>query len=152
MNKKNNNYSSEEVLNCLCSVFQTRMEAFSNYSNQVWNRFNWLLTLQTGIAGFFLSNISSTANSASSIIILAIFICFFWLLLGIEDFYGLKNHSGRVKLCQKIIVSRIQSHEKEFSELEIEDSQIIKFKQTSLLFIFPATILIAWLLVFWRLY
>lgn len=150
MNKKNSNYSSEELLNCLCSVFQTRMEAYSNYSNQVWNRFIWLLTLQTGIAGFFISNFSSSAGSAKGVIFLAIVVCVFWLLLGIEDFYGLKKQSERVKSCQKIIIERLEPFEKGVLELQKENPKILNFRQTSLLFFLPLVVLIAWLLLMWQ--
>lgn len=150
MNKKNSNYSSEELLNCLCSVFQTRMEAYSNYSNQVWNRFNWLLTLQTGIAGFFISNFSSSAGSAKGVIFLAIIVCVFWLLLGIEDFYGLKKQSERVKSCQKIIIERLEPFEKGVLELQKENPKFLNFRQTSLLFFLPLVVLIAWLLLMWQ--
>lgn len=150
MNKKNINHVCEEVLNCLCSVFQTRMEAYSNYSNQVWNRFNWLLTLQTGIAGFFLSNFSSSAGSAKGVIFLAIVVCVFWLLLGIEDFYGLRKQSERVKSCQKIIIARLEPFEKGVLELQKENPRFLNFRQTSLLFFLPLVVLIAWLLLMWQ--
>lgn len=150
MNKKNINHVCEEVLNCLCSVFQTRMEAYSNYSNQVWNRFNWLLTLQTGIAGFFLSNFSSSAGSAKGVIFLAIVVCVFWLLLGIEDFYGLRKQSERVQSCQKIIIARLEPFEKGVLELQKENPRFLNFRQTSLLFFLPLVVLIAWLLLMWQ--
>lgn len=151
MTKKSNNISNVDSLNNLCSVFQTRMAAYSNYSNQVWNRFNWLLTLQVGIAGFYINNSLTSPNSTKKAIFLALTVCILWLLMGIEDYFGLKRSYEKVKACNKIIVEKMDISKAEAKELEqVKDERKLAFRQTSLLYVFPATTLLAWLLVFYQ--
>lgn len=45
----------------MASYFQTRMEAFGSYSNIVWTRFNWFLTIHAGLIGYFI-NLNQTAS------------------------------------------------------------------------------------------
>ena len=143
MPKKIDKHLDGEILNSLCSVFQTRMGAFSNYSNQVWNRFNWLLTLQVGIAGFFLTNHSSDSYSSKATIFLALLICILWLLMGIEDRKNLKKHSERVETCHQKILEEINPK----GIKALRDESQGNFSQTSLLYLFPAISMIGWVIV-----
>lgn len=150
MPKKSDKNLDGELLNCLCSVFQTRMNAFSNYSNQVWNRFNWLLTLQVGIAGLFLTNYSSASDSSKGTIILALMVCILWLLMGIEDWKNLKQHSERVKICHVHITNKIEPFAEGISEHTQSNPGVFSFRQTWLLFLFPSISLIGWLIILFR--
>lgn len=84
----------------LASYFQIRMEAFGSYSNIVWTRFNWFLTIHAGLIGYLISMNQKTSLpfwGAKELKLLGLLLSLLWLILGYEDKGSLKRHKDRLE-------------------------------------------------------
>ncbi len=77
----------------LVHYYEVRMLALTGYSTQIWNRFNWFLTLELAIFGFFFTRLTHLpSNSAVIVPIIGIVIATLWTLIGSEDYVSMKRH------------------------------------------------------------
>ncbi len=127
----------------LVHYYEMRMIALTNYSTQIWNRFNWFLTLELAIFGFFFTQFGALPpNSAIIVPIIGIVIAVLWTLIGSEDYLSVKRRrQATAGVDQKI--------RKIFSEQGIEfETQTKKsftnFRQTWILFLFPMIVAVSW--------
>lgn len=134
---------SDKYTDNLVVYYEIRMSVLSNYSSIVWNRFNWILTLQLTIFGFYLLNIEKDIPQLRiSVLIIGVVVCILWLIMGAEDYVSLKNHKGKTSEIDILLKSKfgnegiILNNEK--------NSRLFKFRQSWLLFIFPLTTILIW--------
>ncbi len=78
----------------LVHYYEVRMLALTEYSSQIWNRFNWFLTLEVAIFGFFFTHLETLPTNLSPIIpIIGVVIAVLWTFIGFEDRESMKRHS-----------------------------------------------------------
>jgi len=133
-NNKENNTSD------YIHYYEVKMNAFTEYSAAVWNRFNWILTLQLGAFGLFFTEIIGVRDNigASNIFqLLGVLICILWVLVGIHDFLSLRKHKSNVAEIDEIIKNRMQ-------DLWNKKPKESPIRLTWLLFIFPIPLIIFW--------
>ena len=129
----------------LISYYQVQSSAWLGYAGIVWNRFNWMLTLQLAMIGFFFTNYSKTSFSVIyqfHISTVGLIVAILWLFMGIEDFRSMDKHRKRVKNLERKI-------EKELVDTNIKTnpSKVGRsiFRQSYLLIVFPTVAVISWL-------
>ena len=131
----------------LISYYQVKSSAWLGYAGIVWNRFNWLLTLQLGMIGYYFT-VVSTNNlglfSKYNIPAIGLIVSLLWLFMGVEDFKSMKKHRSIVKGLESKIENEL-SKSKEL--IEIDNFSKSQFHQTYLLFIFPIVSITNWCLV-----
>jgi hypothetical protein len=131
----------------LISYYQVRSSAWLGYAGIVWNRFNWLLTLQLGIIGYYFTVVSTNnlgVFSKYNIPTIGLIISLLWLFMGVEDFKSMKKHRSLVKELE----SKIESELLILKEpIGTDDFSKRQFHQTYLLFIFPIVSITNWCLV-----
>lgn len=140
--------NTESLLSEVIHYYEIRMSALSEYSDRVWNRFNWLLTLQLAIFGFYFSQIDKSASVAifkSGVPIIGIVVAILWLVMGAEDYVSMKKHGKRTAEVENKVKELFSNENMEFN-FQARRS-FISFRQTWLLFVFPALIIISWLAV-----
>jgi len=132
----------------LISYYEIRMAALSEYSDRVWNRFNWFLTLELSTFGFFLSQLEKAASQpllGYGIPIIAIIVSSIWALMGAEDYISMKKHGKIVTKLEEYVKDIFLQQGFNF-EVSIQRS-FLNFRQTSLLFLFPIFLEFLWLAI-----
>ena len=132
----------------LIHYYETRMNAFSAYSNLVWNRFNWFITLQVIIFGFLFTQQTSVNKSEIveiGIPIVSIVISILWLVMGVEDYISLKRH-GRKTTTIEINIKNILNSTN-IMKTHTEERGKFNFKQSLLLIISPILAMFTWVLI-----
>ena len=140
---------AETLLSDVIHYYEVRMSALSEYSDRVWNRFNWLLTLQLAIFGFYFSQIDKSASFAIfklGVPIVGIVVAILWLVMGAEDYVSMRKHGKRTDEVENKLRDLFSNENIEFN-FQARRS-FISFRQTWLLFIFPALIIISWMVVY----
>ena len=120
--------------------YEVKMNAFTSYSAAVWNRFNWILTLQLGAFGLFFTEIMGVRDNigASNIFqLLGILICILWVLVGYHDFKTLDKHKVVVKKIEDKIKVKIPDS---WPEVDVKTF----FRQSRLLYLFPLPLIVLW--------
>lgn len=139
---------NEAALSDLIHYYEVRMTALSEYSDRVWNRFNWFLTLQIAILGFFLSQIEKIATQpflAYGVPIVGVVVAGIWALMGAEDYVSMRKHGKRTTTVEERVKDKFLRQGFDF-EVSVRKS-FLHFRQTSLLFLFPLFVAILWLAV-----
>ena len=139
-----NNYSTSDLMH----FYEVRMLALSEYSDRVWNRFNWFMTLQVAIFGFFFSQATTSENKQFfeyGIPLIGIVIALLWSLMGIEDYISLKKHK---KLTNQVGTHAVNIFINSGLEFTLNKNKSDKFHQSWLLFIFPLSIVTIWAYVY----
>ncbi|MDM8561255.1 hypothetical protein [Candidatus Parabeggiatoa sp. HSG14] len=133
----------------LVHYYEVRMMALTGYSTQIWNRFNWFLTLELAIFGFFFTRLGALPpNSAVIVPIIGVVIAVLWTLIGSEDYISMKRHGQATTGVEKEIRKTFYEQGIDFNN-QIKKS-FIKFRQTWILFLFPVIVTISWLFfIFW---
>ena len=133
-----------EQLAELVHYYEVRMLALTEYSSQIWNRFNWFLTLEVAIFGFFFTHLETLPANLSSIIpIIGVVIAGLWTFIGFEDRKSMKRHSEIVNEVDLEI-------RKFFAECSINfepkvKKHPIRFRQMWVLVIFPLIMAASWI-------
>ena len=136
----------EVQLNDLLYYYEVRMSVLSEYSDRVWNRFNWFLTFQLAIFGFYFSHLEKNSTQTINLIeipMIGVFLVILWLLMGFEDYLSMQRHSKRVKDVEGSVEEHF--HKNGFSFGKHKINRLIRFRQTWLLFVFPAIVFAIWL-------
>ncbi len=147
-NPQDANISSKNHLNELIHHYEVRMLALSSYSELAWNRFNWFLTLQIVIIGFFFSQIERIAAQqflATAIPSIGLIVTMLWLLMGFEDFRSLRRHKEKIKNSDELLEASFKD-----VNIIINDPKAMGPRsviQTKLLFVFPFLTITAWVLI-----
>jgi len=139
---------SEYNIDSLLHYYEVRMYALSEYSERVWIRFNWFLTLQLAVFGLYsnrLEKITSQAIMASGLPIIGIALALLWFLLGAEDYVSAKKHGARTNEVEKKVKEFFFNQGIDF-DVSVRTT-FVGFRQTWLLFAFPVFIVIAWLFI-----
>jgi hypothetical protein len=119
------------------------MLALTEYSSRIWNRFNWFLTLELAIFGFFFSHLETLPKNFSSIVpIIGIVVAILWFLIGFEDRKSMKRHSEMVKEVD-IKIREIFTEKNINFKAKIKKPPV-RFRQMWVLFLFPLIIAISW--------
>jgi hypothetical protein len=98
--------SDDCMLNDLLKYYEVKMSALSAYSDCVWTRFNWFLTLQLAFLGFFFTQIDQLSIKlllAKGIPVVGIVVAALWALMGAEDYFSMQRHRIRTKLIDSKI-------------------------------------------------
>ena len=106
-NQEPDNQSS---LSDLIHYYEVRLTALTDYSDRVWNRFNWFLTLQLATLGFFFSQFEQIAVQplmAWGVPIVGAIVAGIWSLMGAEDYASMRNHGKRTKA---LFISPTKAH------------------------------------------
>jgi hypothetical protein len=139
----------ESVLAALIHYYEVRMMALSEYSDRVWNRFNWFMTVEVASFGFFFTQvekISSQSLLQNGIPTVGIAIAVLWSLMGAEDYISLRKHGKRTTEVERQVEEKFK---KSGLDLEVDvRKSFINFRQTWLLFFFPCLVVIAWVVIF----
>jgi hypothetical protein len=132
----------------LLQYYEVRMLALSEYSDRVWNRFNWFMTVEVATFGFFFSQAESVASQSilrAGVPGVGAVIALLWILMGAEDFVSLGKHGRRTKEVERQVQDAFRHQGATF---EAEAQRGLKFRQTWLLFLFPSLVALAWAVVF----
>ncbi|ETR67061.1 MAG: hypothetical protein OMM_12003 [Candidatus Magnetoglobus multicellularis str. Araruama] len=138
----------KNVLGDPVHYYEVRMNALSEYSDRVWNRFNWFLTLQLAIFGFYFTQIDKLSLQpliAKGIPIVGITISVLWCLMGAEDYVSMRKHGKRTLEVENKVKEAFLQEKYDF-EVSVRRS-FIRFRQTWLLFLFPILVTGAWFYV-----
>lgn len=131
----------------MTSYFQTRMEAFGSYSNIVWTRFNWFLTIHAGLIGYLI-NLNQKASAPfwgiNELKFLGLSLGLLWLILGYEDQNSLDRHKKRLKCIESDLLMNLINKEMIQKEGKWPIEREHSFRQTSLLILFPILTCIIW--------
>lgn len=144
--QKENNKS---ILAELVHYYEVRMMALSEYSDRVWNRFNWFMTVEVASFGFFFTQaekLSSQLLLQNGIPLVGIAIAILWSLMGVEDYLSLRKHGKRTTEVENQVKGKFKAAGLDF-EVEVRKS-FINFRQTWLLFLFPCLVVVSWVVVF----
>ncbi|MDM8565364.1 hypothetical protein QUF74_06895 [Candidatus Halobeggiatoa sp. HSG11] len=127
----------------LVHYYEVRMLALTEYSSRIWNRFNWFLTLELAIFGFFFTHLETLSKNFISIVpIIGIVIAALWFLIGFEDHKSMKRHSETVNELDLEIRKFFAEHGINF-ELKVKKHPI-RFRQIWVLFMFPLIVGLSW--------
>ena len=140
--------SKNEMLSDVIHYYEVRMSALSEYSDRVWNRFNWFLTLQLAIFGFYFSQLDKITLFSffkSGVPIIAIIVALLWVVMGVEDYISMRKHGKRKNEVEKH-VNRLFKNQDIIFKFQAQKS-FIRFRQTWLLFLFPILTAISWLAI-----
>ena len=122
------------------------MTALSEYSNHIWNRFNWFMTIEVAAFGLVFSKFEDLNNTNLQIIgVPCILMASVWFLMGLEDSRSMRKHTHKAKEVERLVREEFAKGDLEFRFPEI--SKVSRFRQTWLLFILPLLVFLAWLLV-----
>lgn len=142
--------SREQIpLDSLISFLEIQMVARGGYSDQIWNRFNWILTLQLGLVAFFFSRSQTTLSEpvlSVGVPAVGALVALLWLLMGAEDYASIRRHNRTVRNTEQLIRQQFQDIGIEIPVLG--EKHPFRFRQNWLLFFFPMLILIAWIVVY----
>lgn len=141
--------NSNSVLAELVHYYEVRMMALSEYSDRVWNRFNWFMTVEVAAFGFFFSQaekLSSQSLLQIGIPLVGIAIALLWALMGAEDYISLRKHGKRTNEVEQRVKEQFKSIALTF-DVDVRTS-FINFRQTWLLFLFPCLVVVSWLVIF----
>ncbi len=133
-----------EQLAELVHYYEVRMLALTEYSSRIWNRFNWFLTLELAIFGFFFTHLETLpANFASIVPIIGMVIAILWFLIGFEDRQSMKRHGETVNELD-LEVRKIFVECGINFELKVKKHPI-RFRQMWVLFVFPLIVGLSWI-------
>ena len=135
------------ILGDLTQYYRIRMSALSKYSNIVWNRFNWFLTLSVAIFGLYFNKIeqSSYYLFKYGIPTIGIVLSILWFLMGIEDYFTLQSHKKKVSKINKYIKDSFAEGN---IDIGIEKRNFfINFSQSILLYVYPLISILSWVLI-----
>lgn len=147
MNSEDN--KKEILLSDVIHYYEVRMSALSEYSDRVWNRFNWLLTLQLAISGFYFSQLDKLASFSvfkSGVPIIGFVVAILWLIMGAEDFVSMRKYGKRTTEVENKVKTLFSRQGVDFNSQARKS--FVNFRQTWLLFIFPALIIFSWAVVY----
>ncbi len=131
----------------LISYYQVKSSAWLGYASIVWNRFNWVLTLQLGMIGYYFSVVPANnlgLFSKFNIPAIGFIVSLLWLFMGLEDFKSMKKHRSIVKGLESQIETELS---KPKVPIGIDSLSKSLFHQTYLLFVFPIISLSNWCLI-----
>jgi uncharacterized membrane protein len=134
----------EKFIDKLISIYGIRLSALGGYSDRIWKRFYWLLTIQVALFGFIFSKLEQSNTNlllGKAILPIGLFIAFLWLLLCIEDYFSLKKYAKEMKKIEEYLYNYFQQNELSFHETK---RSLLGFDQAWLLFISPIIILFMW--------
>lgn len=133
----------QSVLTELVHYYEVRMLALTEYSSRIWNRFNWFLTLELAIFGFFFSHLETLPKNFISIVpTIGIVIALLWFLIGFEDRKSMKRH-GEVVNEIDIEINKIFTEQDVSFDLKYKKHPI-RFRQMWVLFVFPLIVAASW--------
>lgn len=148
----NQETENEVAFSDLIHYYEVRMTALSEYSDRVWNRFNWFLTLHLATLGFFLSQIEKIATQpllAYGVPVVGVVVAGIWALMGAEDYVSMRKHGKRTTAVEERVKDTFLLQGFDF-EVSARKS-FLNFRQTSLLFLFPLVVAILWLgVLLWK--
>lgn len=96
----------------LLHYYEIRMAAFSSYAELAWNRFNWLLTLQVAISGFYVTQAPAPSEGARllggipitwAVPALALAVAAVWATVGWADFRSLRRFHEKSKAVENSV-------------------------------------------------
>ncbi|WP_143169336.1 RipA family octameric membrane protein [Vibrio quintilis] len=137
------------VLGELVHYYEVRMVALSEYSDRVWNRFNWFMTVEVAAFGFFFSQAGKIASQSllqNGIPLVGIIVALLWGLLGAEDYVSMRKHGKITTDVEQKVKEQFERIGLTF-DVEVRKS-FVNFRQTWLLFLFPCLVAISWVVVF----
>lgn len=137
------------ILSDLIHYYEVRMMALSEYSDRVWNRFNWFMTVEVAIFGFFFSQVDKIVLQSllhNGIPLVGITIALLWSLMGAEDYVSMRKHGKRTTEVEWQVMERFKDSGLSF-EVQVRKS-FVNFRQTWLLFVFPCLVVVAWMIIF----
>lgn len=140
---------NETLRSDLIHYYEVRMSALSEYSDRVWNRFNWLLTLQLAICGFYFSQLEKLASFSVfklGVPFIGFVLAILWMIMGAEDFVSMRKHANKTTEVENKAMVLFSRQGVEFNNQA--KKSFINFRQTWLLFIFPALIILSWVVVY----
>jgi hypothetical protein len=141
--------SENQILSDAVNYYSIKMSALSEYSTMIWNRFNWFLTLQVAILGFYFSQL--TKIDASSVVLIGVpvaglIVAILWAIMGIEDYLSIRRHGKRTKELDKHVRGLFLNQE--ICIYQNDQNGRIEFKQTSLLYYFPMLTMTSWIVIY----
>jgi hypothetical protein len=139
---------NQAALSDLIHYYEVRLTALTDYSDRVWNRFNWFLTLQLATLGFFFSQFEQIAVQpfmAWGVPIVGAIVAGIWSLMGAEDYVSMRNHRKRTNLVEERVKDQFLRRGVDFTDPVRK--RFLRFSQTSLLFLFPLLVAGLWLSV-----
>jgi ABC-type uncharacterized transport system permease subunit len=137
--------SREKELDLLMNLLQIRTDSLVNYSNRVWLIFNWFVTLNIGVLGFFLTK--QATDFTISIIIVGFLSSMLWFMIGIQDFKSMEKHKLIKKEVEKIVLGQLD--QPTLNKVMFPEKEKFEFQQTWSLFAVPIVFAFIWILFFY---
>lgn len=136
--------NNENNLDELIHYYGVKMNGLSSYSSIVWNRFNWILTLELAAFGLFLTKEKASISDSISIdefCVVGIVITTLWIVMGLLDYRSLDRHKESTKYLEKKVRMKLKEpvHDNDGHSL---------FRQTWILFLFPMMVILIWIYLF----
>jgi hypothetical protein len=103
----------------LKDVYKLRIQFYSEHTSRMWTRFNFLLTAEIGLFGFFLSIWTKQLWQQKLWLFptVGVFVSLVWYILGAQDRYYFEGFRKQIQYLEKEITK----------ELEIEDGRMFAF-------------------------
>lgn len=136
---------NNKLIESILYYYEVKMQGLGSYSNIVWSRFNWFLTLELALLGFLFTQAANfpSYNMLKIVIWFAgVLVSIFWLTLGRLDYSSLERHSERGRELNNIIVDSLPSLPPTLKSKNIHDKS--HFRQTKILFILPGALIVCW--------
>jgi hypothetical protein len=116
MEKRNKQKEKNDFLK---EVYRLRIQLYGEFSGRMWTRFNFLLTAEIGVAGFFIANSTNSEwnNALWLFPVVGGLISLIWYILGAQDRYYFEGFRMQVQHLENKITE----------ELGIEDVGMFAF-------------------------
>ncbi len=147
MNELNKNQEKTPPTDNLISILQIRTDALIKYSQRIWTLFNWFLTLQVAILGYYFRTMQLDSHTLA-VPIVGLTLSVLWLLIGINDFKSFNKHkSVKTEIEKKVSKNLNISNLLGYNQSEKEQNKKFEFRQTYMLMIFPIIVFLLWLYI-----
>jgi hypothetical protein len=91
-----------DKIDFLTDVYKLRIQFFSEHTSRMWTRFNFLLTAEIGLLGFFLSAWAEPLWQSKVWLfsIIGLFLSAVWYLLGVQDRYYFEGYRKQIQYLE----------------------------------------------------
>jgi len=132
------------TLENLIHFYEVKMNGFSAYSNIVWGRFNWFLTLELALIGFFFTQADKYSNYGFLEYLIpfaGLTISVIWGAMGFTDFHSVNRQKNFTVELSEAVYSALEPVYRREGENGTETDLM---RQTRLLYLLPILVVCVW--------
>jgi len=128
--------------------YQTKMYIQAEYLKLAWKRFNWFLFVEAGMLSLYFTKLNIDNEFVKiGLFSIGITVSCLWLVMGIEDQKSALKHKIKGKIVENIFLDNYFTFPRHNKS---RHSNVLKFRQTSLLWMSPFLIIAIWIYIFLR--